>query len=262
VQRLERTIRNTAKQAPSLPNIWPSLTDRQIAFRRGEVTLIAGQPGAGKSTLALSLAVRANVLTLYCSADTHSHTMSLRLLAMLTGKEQTDIEVAMAEDPAWAEATLRSADHIRWCFDSAPSVATIEAEIAAHETLYGMPPELVVVDNLTDVVSAEGDEWGSLRGLLKDFKWLSREHSCSFTVLHHTSEGFNTPPGFCPPRQALQGKVAATPAVILTVSNDNEGFLGVAPVKNRYGPATPSGANPVWLQYSPSNMQVADLEAR
>lgn len=262
MQRLERTIRNTARQAPSLPNIYPSLGERQIAFRRGEVSLIAGQPGAGKSTLALALSVRASVLTLYCSADTHSHTMSLRLLAMLTGKDQSEVESYMAEDPEWAQRVLRSADHIRWCFDSAPSVATIEAELAAHETLYGSAPELVVVDNLTDVVATEGDEWGSLRGLLRDFKWLAREHSCAFIVLHHTSEGFNTPAGCCPPRQALQGKVAATPAVILTVTNDSEGFLGVCPVKNRYGPATPNGSNPVWLQYNPSSMQVNDLEAR
>lgn len=262
MQRLERTIKHSAKQAPSLPNAYSSFMERQIAFRRGEVSLIAGQPGAGKSTLALALAVRAGVSTLYCSADTHSHTMSLRLLAMLTNTDQAQIEPLISEHQDWASDVLKGADHIRWCFDSAPSVRSIEEEIAAHETLFGVPPELVVIDNLSDVVGNEGDEWGSLRSMLRDFKWLAREHSCSFIVLHHTSEGFNTPPNFCPPRQALQGKVAATPAVILTVTNDNEGFLGVCPVKNRYGPAHPNGANPIWLAYNPANMQLADLETR
>lgn len=262
MQRLHRTVRHGGKEAPSLPNMFPSLGERQIAVRKGEVTLIAGTPGAGKSTLALALAVRAGVLTLYCSADTHRHTMRMRTIAMLTGMDQQQVESAMVEEPEWAERQLQKADHIAWCFESAPSVQTIEQELAAHQTLYGMAPELLVVDNLTDVVGSEGDEWGSLRGILKDLKWLSREHSCATLVLHHTSEGFTTPPNCCPPRQALQGKVAATPAVILTVSNDNEGFLGVCPVKNRYGPATANGSNPVWLSYNPACMQLADVEVR
>lgn len=260
MQRLERTIRMSALQAPSLPNVYQSFVDKQVAFRRGEVTLVAGQPGAGKSTLALALSVRAKVPTLYVSADTHAHTMSLRLIAMLTNTDQSIVEPLMGENPEWAEDILALAGHIRWCFDSAPSVKAIEDEIAAHIELMGVPPELVVIDNLSDCVSNDGDEWGGYRALLRDFKWLSREHGTSFIVLHHTSEAAQGNP--CPPRFSIQGKVAQTPAVILTVSNDQPGFLAVCPVKNRYGPSSPQGSDATWLSYNPAAMQLSDVGDR
>jgi hypothetical protein len=57
----------------------------------------------------------------------------------------------------------------------------------------------------------------------------------------------------------LQGKVAQLPALILTVGQSN-GLLGVAAVKNRYGKADQSGKSPVWLQFNPEYMFIADLE--
>lgn len=224
--------------------------------------MIAGPPGAGKSTLALALAVRAGSPTVYVSADTHAHTMSLRLLAMLANADQAEVEPAMVTHPEWVEQTLRQADHIRWCFDSAPSVRSIEEEIAAHEELYGDTPDLVVIDNLTDVVGGEGDEWSGMRSLMKDFKWLAREHDTAVLVLHHTSEAFQLGSGMCPPMRALQGKVAQTPALVLTVANEQAGVMYVCPVKNRYGPCAPDGGNPVWLGYNPAHMQVYDPSER
>lgn len=255
---LDRAVLREGNQAPSLPNTYESFLGKQIAFRRGEVSMIAGQPGAGKSTLALALAVRARVSTLYFSADTHAHTMSLRLISMLTGVTQDQAEPMMMRDKQWASEILGDASHIRWSFESAPSMRDIETELEAHIELTGESPELVVVDNLVDCVGGDGDEWGSLRNMMKDFKWLAREHECSFVVLHHTSEGVQGNP--CPPRFSLQGKVAQTPALILTVANDNAGFLGVCPVKNRYGPSYPGGNDPVWLSYDPASMAIADME--
>lgn len=254
---LDRAVLREGNQAPSLPNIYDSFLAKQIAFRRGEVSMIAGQPGAGKSTLALALAVRSKVSTLYFSADTHAHTMGLRLISMLTNVTQDQAEPMMMRDKVWASEILSQAQHIRWSFESAPSMRDIETELAAHIELTGESPELVVVDNLVDCVGGEGDEWGSLRSMMKDFKWLAREHECSFIVLHHTSEGVQGNP--CPPRFSLQGKVAQTPALVLTVTNDNAGFLGVCPVKNRYGPSSPLGSDPVWLSYDPASMTIEDI---
>lgn len=257
--RLERAIKRTAGHAPVVPNIWPSLAERQVAIRRGEVSMIAGPPGSGKSTLALALAVRSDSPTVYISADTHSHTMGLRLLAMLENKDQAIIEPYMETHKEWVDATLRKADHIRWCFDSAPSLRTIEDEITAHEELYGDTPDLVVVDNLTDVISNEGDPWEGMRSLNKDFKFLAREHDTAVLVLHHTSLSYQLADETTPPMRALQGKVAQTPALVLTVSNQRPGVLYVTPVKNRYGPSSPGGVNPVWLGYQPTSMQIWDL---
>lgn len=262
--RIDRAMRQQAHHAPVVPGMYPSLAARQVAIRRGEVSMIAGAPGAGKSTLALDIATRSGVPTLYCSADTHAHTVSLRLLANLSGREQAAIEPHMnnPQYEQWVKTTLAPSSHIRWCFESAPTIQRIEQEIDAFHELYGDTPDMVVVDNLTDVISDGQDEWGGMRTLLKDMKFLARFHDTAFLVLHHTSEGWNMQAGtpHTPPRQALQGKVAQTPALVLTVSNHDPGWLYVCPVKSRYGQADPTGFSPVIFQYQPECMRVLDLQ--
>lgn len=221
--------------------------------------MIAGPPGAGKSTLALHWALKAQRPCLYFSADTHEFTMALRLASMITETPQVQIETHMT-DGEWAAGVLAQAKHIRWSFESAPSLADIELEMEGFHEMYGQPPELVVVDNLLDCTHSDGDEWASMRSLLREFKWWARETGSSFLTLHHTSEG--VPGNPAPPRSAIQGKVAQTPALILTVTNSQPGFMGVCAVKNRYGPADASGGSPIWLVYDPARMYIADLEER
>ena len=48
---LSRAIRTASAGGATLPTVWRSLLEQQIAFRRGEVSMIAGPPGAGKSCL-------------------------------------------------------------------------------------------------------------------------------------------------------------------------------------------------------------------
>ena len=64
--------------------------------------MFAGAPGAGKSTLALALATWMKVPTLYVSADTGAHTMSMRLFSMLTGKSQDEAEKLLSSDVKFA----------------------------------------------------------------------------------------------------------------------------------------------------------------
>jgi len=259
MRSLHRAVMIGDKVAATIPTVYSSLASRQIHPRRGELSMIAGPPGAGKSTLALHWALHAQRPTLYFSADTHQHTMSLRLAAMITDTDQSIIEPAM-ENLEWTSDVLSHADHIRWSFESAPGLNDIEQELNAFFELYGNHPELVVVDNLLDCTHTDGDEWGSMRSLLREFKWWARETNAAFLVLHHTSEAVHSDP--CPPRSAIQGKVAQTPALILTVASTNPGFMGVCPVKNRYGPADPSGQTASWLVYDPAKMHISDLGTR
>lgn len=253
---LSRAIKTASQGGATLPTVWTSLAGQQIAFRYGEVSMIAGPPGAGKSTLALAVAVNANVPTLYISADTHSHTMSLRLLAMLSKLPQNEVEPMIEADRDWAAQMLKPADHIMWEFDSAPTLKDVEDAILAARERLGDDVRLIVLDNAVDVTIDGMDEWGGLRNLMKELKWWARETGAAVVVCHHTSEGVAGNP--CPPRSALHGKVAQTPSLILTV-HSQVGLLAVCAVKNRYGPADATGATPIWLSYEPASMQVLDL---
>jgi len=256
VRLLSRAIKTASQGGATLPTVWSSLASQQVAFRTGEVSMVAGPPGAGKSTFALAIAVNANVPTLYISADTHSHTMSLRLLAMLTKLPQGEVEPMMDNDREWAAQMLKPADHIMWEFDSAPTLKDIEDAILAARERLGEDVRLIVLDNAVDVTLDGQDEWGGLRHLMRELKWWARETGAAVVVCHHTSEGVTGNP--CPPRSSLHGKVAQTPSLILTV-HSQAGLLAVCPVKNRYGPADATGGTPIWLSYEPASMQVLDL---
>lgn len=244
----------------TIPSVFDTLASAGVLLRRSELSMIAGQPGAGKSTIALTLALRSGVRTLYFAADTSAHTMALRSLAALTNRPQPEIEKWMADDPVWAKSTLTAhTGHIRWCFDSAPSLDDIRDEIAVYEEVMGDSPELIIVDNAIDVTHQDGDEWSSLRSLMRELKWWARDTEAAILVLHHTSEGTEGHP--CPPRRAIHGKVSQTPALIVTVA-DQPGFMALCAVKNRNGKADSSGQDASYLVYNPETMLLADIEER
>jgi predicted ATP-dependent serine protease len=260
MRALDRAVRSIDKKAMVVPMPFKSWTDNQISIRRGEVSMIAGPPGAGKSTAALAIAIKAKVPTLYASADSHESTMAIRSLAMATGLPQVEVEERMANDPQWATDILKQdVGHIRWMFDASPTLADLEDEINVYREVMGDNPQLVVVDNAVDVTHESGDEFSSLRSLMREVKWWSRDTGAAFLILHHTSEGFEGHP--CPPRAALHGKIAQVPSLIVTLSSDQTGLMAAAPVKNRYGKADATGRTAVWMDYFPENMVLKDMDS-
>ena len=220
--------------------------------------MFAGPPGAGKSTLALSIAVLSGVPTLYVSCDTHESTMALRTTAMVTGLAQSEVEAKMKDDAAWASHVLsRHASHIQWMFDASPTLADLSDEIHLYREIQGDNMRLLVIDNAIDITHDSGDEFGSLRSLMRELKWWARSTESAVLVLHHTSEQYTGNP--CPPRSALHGKIAQIPSLICTLNNGFDGLLPVAAVKNRYGPADPTGSTALWLDYDPARMQLKDI---
>jgi predicted ATP-dependent serine protease len=230
-----------------------SLRTKGAELRRSEVSMIAGMPGAGKSALALHIAVHAQVPTLYFAADTSRHTMQVRTDAMLTGRPMTVAE----EQPCGADVLSRS-EHIAWSFDASPSSEDVRLEVAAFEEVHGMEPELIVVDNLIDLAEGGGDEWQALRATMKELKVLARDTQSSVLVLHHVSEGLKNML-FAPPRSSIQGKVAQLPALILTLdSQTSAGSMTVGVVKNRYGAAAANGSYGVTLDIDLGSMSIQD----
>ncbi len=64
----------------------------------------------------------------------------------------------------------------------------------------GVVQQVVVVDNLMDVATDGGEEFASMRAIMKELKYLARATNSAVVVLHHTSEAVLGTP--CQPRSA------------------------------------------------------------
>ena len=150
MRTLVRSVGRASIGGEPLPSCFKAFESNKIIIRRSEVSMFAAAPGVGKSTLALALALKMRVPTLYISADTNAHTMAMRLASMISGKNQTDVEGMLHSDVGWTKATLSKSSHIVWSFESAPTLQDIDEEVQAFEELWGCSPTLIIVDNLMD----------------------------------------------------------------------------------------------------------------
>ena len=108
MRTLARAVGSVDIGGEPLPSIFREFDLNKVIIRRSEVSMIAGTPGAGKSTLALAIALRSKVPTLYVSADTNAHTMAMRLLSMITAKTQGDAELMLTNDVANARNIINT----------------------------------------------------------------------------------------------------------------------------------------------------------
>jgi KaiC/GvpD/RAD55 family RecA-like ATPase len=257
------TIRQAAVQhldePQLLPDLFPSMQKEGIRFRRGQVTMIAGQPISGKSFLALFYGVKAEVPTLYISADTDAYTTSIRAAAIITGHQQTTIEESLKTDGnVFYMNELATLRHIEFSFDPSPTLDDIQLMIQAYGEKYGQYPHLLIIDNLMNVAALHDNEWTGMRDIMKACHHLARETEASVFVLHHTSEAEGEPTR-PPARRAIQGKVSQLPEQILTVAMDPESAeLRVACVKNRFAKHSAGGDQWISLRVDASRMLLKD----
>ena len=261
--QIQRAWATTHTKATPLPEVWHAVKNEQIQFRRGQVVMVAAAPNAGKSMFALVYAIKAQIPTLFFSADTDSTTTMIRSLAHLTNRPQLTVEQHLKTDYGSYDHYIRAMSNISWVFDSSPSLDDMEMEVKAYIELYGIAPELIVVDNLMNVAAEHENEWAGLREIMMNLHDMARKTEACVLVLHHVSEqseyGSPTQP---PPRRAIHGKVSQLPSVILTLGYDpTGGVLRVAPVKNRFGPHTADGSRSAALFTNFANCQIHDADA-
>jgi replicative DNA helicase len=238
VKTLASAVRSREAGGRPLPNCFPVFDRWKIGFRRGEVSMIAGQPGAGKSSIALWHATqwvsKFGLRGVYFSADSSELVQAGRALAMVSQGVSTELAESRLkdEDDHSFETLHTSLDGLAWSFEPDITYEVIELELFAFLEAWGTFPDFIVVDNLTDVDGQAEDEWATLRKVMKNLVSLARETGAHVMVLHHTSEDYRDDP--CPPRKALQGKVAQKQSVVLTVGASDGKVQPICPVKNRY----------------------------
>lgn len=260
MQTLAQAAKRTSSAGEPLPAVWPTLYRAQIRPRRGQVTMIAGPPNIGKSQLALAWAGRLGVPTLYWSADTDEFTTRLRSLALLTGQTMGEIEEALGHDEgrAYYLPKLDQLSDIYWEFDPSPTVDSIEQAVLAYDEMYGQPPQLIVIDNLLNFAGDTPDEMQSMRYAIRALHHISRKTNSALFILHHTREDQGLSLEDCPPRPAITGKLSQLPEMILTLAK-RDGFMGVAMVKARNGPADPSGKTAYWLRSDLARVSLEEI---
>lgn len=261
--RLDRAWKTVQSTAQPLPTVWKDLETKDIKFRRGQVTMVAAAPNAGKSMFSLVYAIKAKVPTLFFSADTDTATVMMRAAAHIAGHTQQTVENQININPAAYDEDLQEISHIQWVFDSSPNLDDIESEIKAYIELYGVAPQLIVIDNLMNVVAETDNEWAGLRQIMMELHDMARKTDACVMVLHHVSEqseyGDMTEP---PHRRAIHGKVSQLPALILTLGyNPFEHTLRVAAVKNRFGKHSVDGKDRAALFVNFATCQIGDSDA-
>ena len=260
---LSRAWGGVLTKATPLPDVWDGLAAKQIKFRRGQVCMVAAAPNAGKSMFALVYAMQAKVPTLFFSADTDTTTVMMRAAAQASGHSQVSVESNLSADTHYYDRHFDKLRHIKWVFDSSPSLDDIELEIRAYVELFGESPELIVIDNLMNVAAETDNEWAGLRAIMMELHDMARKTEACVLVLHHVSEQSEYGSTINPPaRRAIHGKVSQLPALILTLGyNPSSGELKIAAVKNRFGPHTADGSDWATLFVNYAACQISDKNA-
>ena len=261
---LSRAWGGVTTKATPLPDVWNNLVKQSIKFRRGQVCMVAAAPNAGKSMFALIYAIKARVPTLFFSADTDTATVMIRTAAHLSGHAQVTVENNINKNQRYYDPYLVKASHIQWVFDSSPSLDDIEMEIKAYVELYGIAPELIVIDNLMNVAAETDNEWAGLRAIMMELHDMARKTEACVLVLHHVSEQSEYgSPMMPPPRRAIHGKVSQLPSLMLTLGYDpTQGLLRVASVKNRFGPHFADASQWASLFVNFGSCQIGDDDAQ
>lgn len=249
-----RALARTGQIGVALPRIEAlgGLYDGYFKYRPrgGNVTMIAGIPGAQKSGLALYMASQwaaMGVEGLYISADLDQHTAMTRTAAALTGDMVDNVASAIETNGGLSHYSEILDIPLRFSFEPDPTLGDVRKEVDAWVETWDNYPKVIVVDNLLDVIPESGDsETTGYKSILLETKKLARKTAAHVFILHHMSEssqgGKHYDPYEPPPRTAVMGKVSQTPENVMSVAFDSpRSQIAMSMVKHRGGPSDPSG---------------------
>jgi hypothetical protein len=254
---LSRSVGKGSVGGEPLPAPFASWAAKGIRFRRSSVSMLAGIPGSFKTMIMTNAVVNMRTPTLAFSTDSSIETVRARLLALASGQPTDDTEAWAYGQPDKAAVLLAQYDFMQYDFMPDPSLDDIWLSTYAYAEAHGVWPEQIVVDICSDVGHDTGDEWGSLRDLMRQSKVLARETGAHVLLVHHASDSQSTKRP-CPRRSDIHGKVAAIPELIITCGMDDQGRLNVACVKNRHAKADKDANNYFEMSLAAERAYVGD----
>lgn len=249
-----------------IPTPWKAFDELGIVPRRGQLILVAAGPGIGKSAKILTLVLEAMVPSLMFSADSDAFTQLSRSIAILCDmRVQTAAEMILED-----KITDDVREELRRVpllidYDSSPTPHDMEEIIAAYYELTNEFPALIVVDNITNVVTDaqdSGDPFSGLEALMDYLHSMARVTGACVIGLHHVTGEYNN--GDKPiPLNGVKGQITRVPEMVLTLHKkpleDGRWIMRVSPVKNRGGKADPTGNTFAELEFVGDTMKVIDV---
>lgn len=226
-----------------LPAVFERLTLAGVDFRSNQISLIASAPGIGKSILALTFAVRAEVPTIYFTADSDATTQYARAASMLTGDPLSVVNEALKrKNVAKYDIALNRARHVRFVLDSAPSLDEVNAHVMSYGWAFGQWPRLIIIDNVSNIFS-ESEGYQGLEDVMSWLHQLAGKTGAHIMGLHHVT-GEHESGDTIVDLKGLRGKISKLPTLILTLNRVKgvDGQLNISIVKNRSGVAAANGS--------------------
>src|SRR5690606_6230409 len=219
--------------------------------------MTAGRPGGGKSIFALDHAIKAEVPTLYVSCDMSRFQLATRAASALTGDPISVVKENLnGTGREKYRAALKKADHLFLALEKRPDAEALEDVLNAFHERWGIPPHLVVIDNLMNLLSGADNEWAGLREMSHVADFFAHELGACVHLLHHINinDALDRPA----PMNNVKGKVVELPSLILSVAKTDEEFRFAA-VKNREGREDPMAQSYGRLRLDPQTLTLSDL---
>ncbi|QZD97044.1 DnaB-like dsDNA helicase [Mycobacterium phage Drake94] len=258
-----QSLRVKGSAGDPLPVVFESLDMKGTRFLRGQLALVCAGPGTGKSAFVLTYALKAAVPTLYFSADSDAFTQLSRMISIQTGWSLERASRAVRSGDL-SEVEDEFVDiPIRFNYNASPSLDQIEDSMKAYCQGYGDYPDLVVVDNITNIRlgTEDDDPFSGLESLMDYLHDMARRTSACVIGLHHVTGSYNDADKPIP-LSGVKGQITRVPELVLTLHRVTEEFgpeqLNVSTVKNRAGRMDPSGADFISLEFVGDNMQIRD----
>ncbi len=178
--------------AKPLPIPWDKL-GKVIRPRGGNCAVVIAAPGIGKTTFLLNWAAKAQIPTLYLSADTSAQDITAQLGALATGHDRRQVETRLTESTIWrreyAQAILKSYPDLVLDFSPRPTMHDIRQKGLALTELWGVTPQMIVMDTASNVAMKDMSDNAEWQRVWLQAIQLARDLNAVFIFAHHVKQG-------------------------------------------------------------------------